>query len=240
MATSISSTAVAQPNVIVFFSDQQRWDTLGVHGNPLELTPNLDRVAQRATHVDKAFTCQPLCGPARAALQTGLYPTTSGCFANRKPLRGHRTLAHHFAAAGYDTGYIGKWHLAGQEPVSQERRGGYDFWMGANLLEFESSSYDTVLFDQENRLVKLPGYRVDALTDQAINYVANHQERPFFLFVSHVEPHHQNHVGAFLAPDGYRERYTGRWMPPDLAALGGDAPQGLGGYYGSVKRLDEA
>src|SRR5438105_7712405 len=65
------------PNVIVFFTDQQRWDTAGVHGNPLDLMPNFDRMARRGTHVFSSFTCQPVCGPARSALQTGLYPTTT-------------------------------------------------------------------------------------------------------------------------------------------------------------------
>jgi arylsulfatase A-like enzyme len=58
--------------------------------------------------------------------------------------------------------------------------------------------------------------------------------------VSFLEPHSQNHLDDYPPPDGYRERYTGRWVPPDLAALGGSAHQHLGGYYGMVKRLDEA
>jgi arylsulfatase A-like enzyme len=58
--------------------------------------------------------------------------------------------------------------------------------------------------------------------------------------LSFLEPHHQNHVDDYVAPDGYRERYAGRWVPPDLAALGGSAHQHLGGYFGIVKRLDEA
>lgn len=66
-----------KPNVIVFFTDQQRFDTTGVHGNPLELTPNFDRMAREGTHVYHAFTCQPVCGPARACLQSGLYATTN-------------------------------------------------------------------------------------------------------------------------------------------------------------------
>ena len=64
-----------KPNVIVFLTDQQRCDTAGVHGNPLGLTPNLDRRAKSSTHINNCFTCQPVCGPARSALQTGIYPT---------------------------------------------------------------------------------------------------------------------------------------------------------------------
>jgi len=230
-----------RPNVVVFFTDQQRWDSTGVHGNPLELTPNFDRVAREGTHLARSFTCQPVCGPARACLQTGLYPTTTGVFRNAIPLpQGTRTLAHHFGEAGYATGYIGKWHLAAEEPVTEPGRGGYDYWLAANALEMTSDAYDAVLYDGDNRRVKLPGYRVDALTDAAIRFIDGHQEEPFFLFLSFLEPHHQNHRDDYPAPTGYAERYTGRWTPPDLAALGGTAPQHLGGYWGMVKRLDEA
>lgn len=230
-----------RPNVIVFFTDQQRWDTTGVHGNPLELTPNFDRLAIEGTHLARTFTCQPVCGPARSSLQTGLYATNTGCHTNGIPLsEDHRTLAHHFSESGYQTAYIGKWHLASTDPVPREEQGGYDYWLGANTLEFVSEPYRPVLFDRDGRSVELPGYRVDALADAAIDYVASHRESPFFLFLSFLEPHHQNHVDDYPPPAGYRERYTGRWTPPDLAALGGSSSQHLGGYYGLVKRLDEA
>ena len=105
--------AQKRPNVIVFFTDQQRWDTTGVHGNPLDLTPNFDRLARAGTDVHTSITCQPVCGPARACLQTGLYATETGCFRNSVPLPAEsRTLAHYFGDAGYGTAYIGKWHLA--------------------------------------------------------------------------------------------------------------------------------
>ena len=66
----------------MFFTDQQRWDTTGIHGNPLELTPNFDRFATSGTHVVHSFTCQPVCGPARSCLQTGLYATQTGVVHN--------------------------------------------------------------------------------------------------------------------------------------------------------------
>ncbi len=233
-----------RPNVIVFFTDQQRWDTTGVHGNPLDLTPNFDRMAQAGTHVYNSFTVQPVCGPARSCLQTGMYATQTGCFRNGIPLpTDMQTLAHHFRGAGYSTGYIGKWHLADNSsagPVDAAQRGGYDYWLASNLLEFTSDAYDMVMYDNDGEAVKLPGYRVDAQTDAVIRYVDEHQRDPFFLFVSYIEPHHQNHVDDYPPPDGYRDRYTGRWIPADLAALGGSTHAHLGGYFGMVKRLDEA
>lgn len=230
-----------RPNVVVFFTDQQRWDTTGIHGNPLELTPNFDRLARRGADIHYSYTCQPVCGPARSCLQTGMYATNTGSYRNGIPLRRDLpTLAQSFAAGGYATGYIGKWHLGTQDPVPVEERAGYQEWLASNLLEFTSDAYDTVMFDTAGNAVKLPGYRVDAVTDAAIRYIDRHQAEPFFLFISYIEPHHQNHIDDYPPPDGYRERYTGRWTPPDLAALGGSSAQHLGGYYGMVKRLDEA
>lgn len=232
------------PNVIVFFTDQQRWDTSSLHGCPLDITPNFDRMAMEGTHIDASITCQPVCGPARSCLQTGLYATQTGSWRNGIPLDPSlKTMAQHFKEGGYDTGYIGKWHLGSTiGAVPEHERGGYDHWLGANLLEFVSDAYDCVLFDKDDKKVKLPGYRVDAMTDAAIRYIdeKKDEEKPFFLFLSYLEPHHQNHLDDYPPPTGYREQYTGRWTPPDLQALGGSSGQHLGGYFGMVKRCDEA
>ena len=232
-----------RPNVVVFFTDQQRWDTAGLHGNPMDLTPNLDRLGRANTHLAQSFTCQPVCGPARSCLQTGQYATSTGCFRNGIALPpDSRTLAHYFGEAGYRTGYIGKWHLdvGTKGPVAADKRFGYQYWLASNVLEFTSDAYSTELYDNDEQPVRLPGYRVDALTDAAIRYIDANKADPFFLFLSYIEPHHQNHLDDYPPPDGYRERYTGGWVPPDLAALGGSTHQHLGGYYGMVKRLDEA
>ncbi|MCM3627812.1 sulfatase-like hydrolase/transferase [Paenibacillus glycanilyticus] len=232
-----------KPNVIVFFTDQQRWDTAGVHGNPLGLTPNFDRLAMEGTHVNNSFTCQPVCGPARSSLQTGKYATATGCHVNGIPLPDDaKTLAHYFNEAGYQTGYIGKWHLAsGIGAVPENMRGGYQYWLAANCIELTSDAYDTVVYNNDNEAVKLPGYRVDALTDAAIRYMDQKKDDPFFLFLSYLEPHHQNSWDNYPAPKGYDARYGGgQYVPSDLAALGGTTHAHLAGYYGMVKRLDEA
>ena len=223
-----------RPNVIVVLTDQQRWDTVG------PFTPNLDRMARHGTQARVALTPQPVCAPARAALQTGRYPTTVGVHRNGLTLPpGERTMAHHFGDAGYATGYIGKWHLADGDPVGEGQRGGYRSWLAANTLEFTSDAYRTIAYDEAGEPVFLPGYRSDALVDAAIRFVADRHDRPFYLFLSFLEPHHQNEVDDYPAPDGYEETYQGRWLPPDLAALGGTSARHLGGYLGQVKRLDE-
>ncbi len=230
-----------RPNVIVFFTDQQRWDSTGLGGNPMGITPNFDRMATAGTHFANAFTCQPVCGPARATLQTGLFATETGVWRNSIPLAGDTPrLASLFQEAGYKTGYIGKWHLSEHEPVPRQEQTGYDYWMGANTLEFASDAYDFNLYDSEGEKHHFPGYRVDAETDVAIRFIDEHKDAPFFLFLSYIEPHHQNHVDSYPAPTGYAERFCDPWMPPDLRALGGSSVRHLPGYYGMIKRLDEA
>lgn len=237
-----ATSAARRPNIIVFLTDQQRWDTTGLAGNPLDLTPNLDRMAHRGTSAECAITPNPLCAPARASLQTGVYPTNTGVYRNQLALPADTpTLAGTLSEAGYHCGYIGKWHLSdhGPGPVPAGSRAGYQSWLASNALEFTSDAYRTIVYDEADAAVCLPGYRPDALTDAAIRFVADHHDEPFFLFISYLEPHQQNELDLHEAPDGYAERYAGRWMPPDLASLGSAAHKYLPGYYGQVKRLDE-
>ena len=126
------------PNVIVFFTDQQRWDTTGVHGNPLGLTTNFDRMALRGTHVFNSFTCQPVCAPARASLQTGLYATRTSVYRNGIALpQEMRTLAHNFRDAGYQTACIEKWHLSSSDPYKLTNLAGLECYqeLGVKLGE---------------------------------------------------------------------------------------------------------
>ncbi len=192
-----------RPHMVCILSDQQRADTLGCLGQALPVTPNLDRLAANGALFPQAFTCQPVCGPARAALQTGCYATETGCFRNDIALPSTaRTLAHYLNAAGYRTGYVGKWHLASNgpkdsyqtRPIPPERRGGYrDFWMAADVLEFTSHGYGGYLFDIDGNRVDFPEgrYRADVLTDHALSYIDTWTASdPCFLFVSYLEPHH--------------------------------------------------
>lgn len=230
-----------KPNVLVFFTDQQRWDMSGLHGCPMDVMPNYDRMAQEGTHCYNAFTPQPVCLPARICLQTGRYASQFDTYSNAGILpEGTTTLGHYFRDAGYTTGYIGKWHMCHENPVPANRRDGYEYWLGANVLEATSDAYQTTVYDNDGNPVELPGYRVDALADAAIRYIDGHKDKPFYLFCSWLEPHFQNTRDDYPAPTGYEEKYLDCWLPPDLRTLGGTAARHLPGYYGMVKRLDEA
>ncbi len=253
------------PNVIFFFSDQQRWDTLGCYGQQLDVTPNLDRMAAEGVKFEYAFSCQPVCGPARSAIQTGKWPTRTGCFRNNIALPlDQKTIAHWFTEAGYEVAYIGKWHLASTgspsdststksapshrtmiydyrtKPIPPERRGGYkDYWVASDLLEFTSHGYGGHMFDSEMNKIDLEGYRADAITDIALGYLRSHDnKKPFFLFISPLEPHHQNDYNQYEGPVGSKEKFKDFQSPGDLKDAGGDWRKNYPDYLGCCNSLD--
>lgn len=238
-----------RPNILFYFTDQQRWDTLGCYGQKLNVSPVLDGLAREGVLFEEAYTPQPVCGPCRALFQAGLYPTRTGCYINHVALPSNvKTLADYFTEAGYDTGYVGKWHLASEEgadyrtaPVPPERRGGYrGFWRAADVLEFTSHGYGGYVYDEAMRRHDFSGYRADAVTDFALEYLDRQDGRaPFFLTVSHIEPHHQNDRGHYEGPEGSRERFGGFELPGDLAALGGNAAKEYPDYLGACRSLDD-
>jgi arylsulfatase A-like enzyme len=250
-----------QPNVLFLFSDQQRWDTVSCYGEPLgahfRLTPNIDSLAEEGTRFNNAITCQPVCGPARACIQTGKYPTAIGCHTNDRmlPLT-EKGIAHYFNEAGYETAYVGKWHLASNHSfanppkpdtfnckvtaIPPERRGGYkDYWMAADVLEFTSHGYDGYVFDGDMNKREFTGYRADAITDFALEYLAKPKDKPFFLFISYIEPHHQNDRKCFEGPIGSKERFRDFPVPGDLEGTGGDWREQMPDYLGCCKSLDD-
>ncbi len=240
-----------RPNIIFYFSDQQRWDTCGCYGQTLNVTPNLDVLAAEGVLFEQAFTCQPVCGPARACLQSGQYATKNGCFTNGIAFDfAQKGLAHYFNEAGYQTAYVGKWHLASDRAkqidyettgIPTECRAGYQtYWMASDLLESTSHGYNGFLFDGENRKVEFTGYRADCINNYAIDFLHQYDgTAPFFLFVSQLEPHHQNDRDCYEAPDGYAAKFTGFTPPPDLPQGKGNWETEYPAYLGCCHSLDE-
>ncbi len=236
-----------KPNIIFYFSDQQRWDTLNE-----ALMPNVWELGEEGVLFENSFTCQPVCGPARACLQTGQYATENKCYWNGIPLQEEtKTMADYFNENGYDTAYIGKWHLASDRApgrgchcektaVPVEKQGGYKYWRGADVLEFTSHGYDGYVFDEKGNKLDFTGYRADCINDFAVEYVNNHNgEKPFFMFISQLEPHHQNDHGHFEGPKEAVENYKNYPIPEDLTFLKGDYDKEYPDYIAAINRLDE-
>lgn len=237
-----------RPNIIFYFSDQQRWDTVNE-----EATPNLMQLAREGIQFENSYTCQPVCGPARACLQTGMYATQCGCYWNGVPLlQTIRPMAEYFNEAGYETAYVGKWHLASDRlpnvgfhcektAIPKERQGGYkNWWRAADVLEFTSHGYDGYVFDAEGNQIDFKGYRADCINDFALEYLDQKtSDDPFFLFISQLEPHHQNDRHCYEGPKETVEKFRDYPIPPDLSFLEGDYEKMYPDYMAAINRLDE-
>lgn len=245
---------MSKNNIVVYFSDQQRPDTIGCYGQPLDITPNLDKLAKEGVLFENAFSPQPVCGPCRAIFQTGKYATDTGCFRNSIALpQNSKTIAHYLEENGYETAYVGKWHLASTgdleaEPyqdyqtiaIPKELRGGYSgYWRASDLLEFTSDGYGGYVFDENNNKCEFEGYRCDCITDYALDFIKDYKkDKPFMLFLSHIEPHHQNNAKHYQGPIGSKEKYKNFVLPKDLEVLGGNASEEYPDYLGQCNSLD--
>lgn len=108
-----------KPNIIYILTDQWRASAMGYSGDPNVKTPNIDALAKSSLNFKNAVSVTPVCTPYRAALMTGRYPTSTGMFLNDLHLPDEELcVAEVFGKAGYNTGYIGKWHLDGNERFS--------------------------------------------------------------------------------------------------------------------------
>jgi arylsulfatase A-like enzyme len=239
-----------QPNIILYISDQFRWDAMGAYGlNAMQLTPNLDAIARRGTLFQSHVTNQPICAPSRACLFTGQYQSKNGVWMNGLGLTpGAVTLATTLRQAGYTANYIGKWHLA-QNPghgdnwgaVAPKYRGGFlDLWEASNVIEMTSHPYEGDIYDSNGKPIHFSGiYRVDFITNRAVRFLQS-ATQPFLLVISQMEPHFQNDCNCFIAPKGYAERYANPFVPGDLKFFPGDWQKQLPDYYGCIARIDES
>jgi len=240
------------PNIVLYLADQFRADFVGANGrNGSVHTPNLDALAARGKNFTHAVTNQPVCGPARSVLLTSRFATDTGVWHNGLELnKSLPTLAGELRKAGYSTNYIGKWHLALENeadggnpgPVKAADRGGFlDLWEGANALEHTSHSYEGTIWDSDNQPIQFKDqYRVDFLTDRAERFLRQKQEKPFFLFISQLEPHQQNDLHQPIAPKGAAARYANSTVPDDLRALPGTWQAQLPDYYGCIESIDNS
>src|SRR3984885_13067029 len=215
-----AAKTASRPNIILYLSDQFRWDFIRANGhNSSTRTPNLDAMASRGKNFTHAVTNQPVCAPSRSVLFTSRYATETGVWHNGLALgQTLPTLAGELRKTGYTANLIGKWHLspgaeaAGGGPgyVKPEFRGGFlDLWEGANALEHTTHPYEGTIYDQDGKEITYKDeYRVDFITDRVERFLRQKQEKPFFLFISQIEPHQQNDMHRPIGPHGSVERFA--------------------------------
>ena len=226
-----------KPNLLFVFADQLRASSVGYAGEEAVRTPNIDAFAKSGTVYTNAVSMLPVCGPYRGSLITGRTPLSTGLVINDVALKTTETsIGHCFKQAGYDTAYIGKWHLDGPDRPALvppgPRRQGFDYWMGANFEHNYDRSYYT---DNAGDRQLWEGWDAVAQTDDTIRYLQNRDgDNPFCLFLSWGPPHHPYR----LVPDEYLEKYDpdaieGRPNCPDIPR------QDLWGYYAQTTFLDD-
>ncbi len=212
-----------QPNFIIFFTDDQGYNDVGCFGSPNIKTPHLDEMAKQGIKFT-SFYAQPLCGPSRAALLTGSYPIRIAEPGNIKNFHTKLhpkeiTIAEILKTAGYQTACIGKWH-AGEEPEQMPLKQGFDYYYGTpkyngNMKLIEQSPHRSSVLRNNDTLMTINtfeemGQLTKMYTGEAVNFIKQNKDKPFFLYLSHNMPH---------VPLGASENFRGK---------------SEGGFYGDV------
>jgi len=197
-------------------TDGQRTDMVGCYGHPDMKTPHLDRLAKAGVRFDRAYTCQPVCGPARSALFTGTWPHLNGSWGNSMPLGPNvKTLGQRLRDAGVPAAYIGKWHLDASDYFGTARcPDGWDpaYWYDMRCYLEELSPEDRARSRQAKTMHE-PGMSAEftfghRCTDRAVDYLAKHSADDFCLVVSYDEPH-----DPYLCPEPYASMYRDYEFP---------------------------
>ncbi|MEA3335074.1 MAG: sulfatase [Chloroflexota bacterium] len=240
--------SVRRPNIIYIFADEWRAQATGYNGDANCETPVLDELASQSIDVTHTVAGCSVCCPSRASLMTGQYPLTHGVYINDTELNPNcDSIARAFNDGGYDTAYIGKWHIYGSPEGHFERRKsyvprayqlGFEYWKGFECNhDYNDSTY---FFNDDPTPRKWEGYDAFAQSRDAADYIQNHSENenPFLLMLSWGPPHFPLHT----APPEYRERYAEREIelranvPPEFRE---QAVKDLRGYYAHIAALDD-
>lgn len=231
-----------KPNVVYILTDQWRASAFGYAGDPNVQTPHIDQFANEAVNFKNAVTVSPVCTPYRASLLTGRYPTSTGMFLNDLYLPEEELcMGEIFKSAGYNTAYLGKWHLDGHgrlNNVSKERRQGFDYW---KALECSHDYNNMLYYENQSEEQKLWGeYSPNALSKDAQQYLTDHAKKnePFLLFLSIGTPHFPH--GS--APEEYKNLYPEEriQLSPNVTEdMRQRALKELKGYYGHCTATDK-
>lgn len=228
------------PNVVFVFSDQHRAQSMGYAGCSDLDTPNFDAFAAESINYSNAVSTLPVCTPFRASLITGRYPLTTGTFLNDLQLNTEATpIAQAYNEAGYQTGFIGKWHIDGNgraNYIPPERRQGFDYW---RTLECTHSYYSSQYYaDDSTTRLKWPDYDAYSQTNDAVQFLNARavDKVPFALFMAWGPPHFPLRTG----PSNLLAKYDAMTLTQRDNVPAGTSQSGLAGYYAHIEALDIA
>ncbi len=183
-----------KPNIVFILTDDQGYWALGCNGNSEIITPNIDKLAEGGARFENFYCVSPVCSPARASLLTGRIPSQHGVHdwireGNTGPgaieyLQGMRGYTDDLAEAGYQCALSGKWHLG--DSIHPQK--GFTYWYAHQM---GGGNYYNAPMIKNGELINEEGYVTDAITDNAISFMKemNEKEEPFYLSVHYTAPH---------------------------------------------------
>ncbi|MDP0492113.1 MAG: sulfatase-like hydrolase/transferase [Verrucomicrobiota bacterium JB023] len=200
-----AASAAERPNILMILADDMGYGDLGCMGSEVIQTPNLDRLAKEGVLCTQGYVPSSVCSPSRAGILTGRDPRRFGyegnlnkggdAYATRHELQGlpvtEHTLGDHLKAAGYATALIGKWHQGHREQFHPNQRG-FDHFFGmlnGNHNYFPTAERNHLEENGEPVREFSSPYLTDCFTDEAIEWIEEEKERPWFLFASYNAPH---------------------------------------------------
>ena len=171
-----------RPNFVFILTDDQRHDAMSCAGHPFLHTPNMDRIANEGARFTNAFVTTSLCSPSRASFLTGQYAHSHGIMDNKSHLPDDiLTFPQVLQKAGYDTAFVGKWHMDGQEGP----RPGFNRW-----VSFKGQGpYFHPMLNIDGQRKNVTGYTTDVLTKHAVEWLKQPRQSPFCLYLSHKAVH---------------------------------------------------
>ncbi len=215
LLAQVVSAASERPNILLILPDQMRASAMGCMGNAEVQTPHIDRLASEGVLFKKTYANVPVCCPARAILMTGTYPHVNGMVANDLRLKeSHVTIAEILRDQGYQTGFVGKWHLDGgpRDPgfvPPGERRQGFDFWAA---YECHHNHFNPTYFRDTPEIIQINRFEPEASCDFAVEFLRKQsKDKPFFLTVQMGPPH-----DPYGAPEEYMKKYDPEKLTPPV------------------------
>jgi arylsulfatase len=232
VSPALADEPTKRPNVIIVLADDQGYGDFSCHGNPVLKTPNLDKLHSQSIRFTD-FHVAPMCSPTRGQLMTGQDALRNGACsvcAGRSMIRhGIPTMAEIFAANGYRTGHIGKWHLGDSYPNLPHQRGFQDSvyhlgWGITSMADLWQNDYFDPHFRHNGELKQYKGYCTDVLFDLALVWMKEQKGKgePFFVYLPTNAPH-----GPLWVPDKYRKLYAGK-VGPNVAS-----------FFGMIANIDD-
>lgn len=227
--------ASAKPNIILVMTDDQGYGDLACHGHPFLKTPNLDRLYAQSTRFTD-FHVSPTCAPTRSALMSGRAPFKNGVthtiLERERMALSATTIAEVLKAAGYTTGIFGKWHLGDADDYQPDRRG-FDevFVHGSGAIgetfpgtqgAIAGTGYFNPIIKHNNIFVNTQGYCTDVFFQQALSWIKQSKDKPFFAYIPTNAPHL-----PWIVADKYKALYDGKCKDPAAR------------FFGMITNIDE-